>query len=57
MQTRIERNGGAMIELREPQANVPDRVATFRDSEGNGLELGQYVGPIESAAVARRRIE
>jgi hypothetical protein len=23
---------------------VPDRVATFRDTEGNGFELRQHVG-------------
>ena len=44
MQARIEQNGGKMIELREPDRNVPDRVATFRDPEGNGFELRQYVG-------------
>jgi predicted enzyme related to lactoylglutathione lyase len=44
MQTRIERNGGKMIELREADSQVPDRVATFRDTEGNGFELRQHVG-------------
>jgi len=44
VQAAIERNGGEMIELREPQGGVPDRVATFRDSEGNGFELRQHVG-------------
>ena len=44
MQARIAAYGGEMLELREPQSNVPDRVATFRDSEGNGFELRQHVG-------------
>ena len=44
MQTRIEQNGGKMIELREADSQVPDRVATFRDPEGNGFELRQHVG-------------
>ena len=44
MQARIEGQGGALIELREPTSNVPDRVATFHDSEGNGFELRQFVG-------------
>ena len=44
MQTRIETHGGEMLELREPQSSVPDRVATFRDPEGNGFELRQHVG-------------
>ena len=39
-QASIEHNGGAMIELREADSSVPDRVATFRDPEGNGFELG-----------------
>lgn len=41
MQVDIERLGGQMIELREPGTGVPVRVATFRDSEGNGFELRQ----------------
>ena len=44
MQALIEQNGGRRIELREATSNVPDRVATFRDPEGNGFELRQYVG-------------
>lgn len=43
MQALIERLGGSMLELREPQGGVPDRVATFRDPEGNGFELRQPV--------------
>jgi predicted enzyme related to lactoylglutathione lyase len=39
----IEQNGGKMTELREPAPNVPDRVATFRDPDGNGFELRQHV--------------
>jgi predicted enzyme related to lactoylglutathione lyase len=41
MQVLVEQNGGRMIELREPQPHVPVRIATFRDSEGNGFELRQ----------------
>ena len=44
MQARIEQHGGVLLELREPQGGVPDRVATFRDTEGNGFELRQHVG-------------
>ena len=44
MQMRVERNGGAMIELREATRRIPDRVASFRDTEGNGFELRQHVG-------------
>jgi predicted enzyme related to lactoylglutathione lyase len=40
-QARIEQFGGQLTELREANARVPDRVATFRDSEGNGFELRQ----------------
>ena len=41
VQAIIERHGGALLELREPQGGVPDRVATFRDPDGNGFELRQ----------------
>lgn len=45
MQELIERNGGKMTALREPQPpQVPPRVASFGDSEGNGFDLRQYVG-------------
>ena len=44
MQARIETHGGALIELREATRHIPDRVATFRDPEGNGFELRQRVG-------------
>jgi len=44
VQALIERNGGEMIEFREADSRVPDRVATFRDPEGNGFELRQHVG-------------
>ena len=40
----IEKLGGELIELREPQGGVPVRVATFTDCEGNGFELRQQ-GP------------
>jgi hypothetical protein len=43
MQMRIEEEGGKMTELREADSRVPDRVATFRDLEGNGFEL-QHIG-------------
>ena len=46
MQRRIESHGGELLELREAQKNVPDRVATFRDCEGNGFELRQHVGAV-----------
>lgn len=44
LQTVIEAQGGKMIILREPEPHIPDRVATFLDSEGNGFELRQHVG-------------
>lgn len=43
MQALVEKNGGKMNELREPQPHVPVRVASFRDTEGNGFELRQNV--------------
>jgi predicted enzyme related to lactoylglutathione lyase len=46
MQELIEQNGGQMIVLREPQPpQVPPRVASFRDCDGNGFDLRQYVEP------------
>jgi len=44
MKGRIEESGGAMLELREATQRIPDRVAMFRDPEGNGFELRQFVG-------------
>ena len=41
IQADIERLGGRLIELREPTDGVPMRVASCRDSEGNGFELRQ----------------
>ena len=41
LQRSIEHAGGQLVELREANARVPDRVASFRDSEGNGFELRQ----------------
>ncbi len=41
LQAVIESKGGALVELREAEGGVPVRVATFRDSEGNGFELRQ----------------
>jgi predicted enzyme related to lactoylglutathione lyase len=42
IQAEIERLGGQLTELREPDDFVPVRVATCRDSEGNGFELRQF---------------
>lgn len=42
-QVVIEENGGVLVWLREPNAFVPVRVASFTDSEGNGFELRQEV--------------
>jgi predicted enzyme related to lactoylglutathione lyase len=44
MQLLVEKHGGRLIELREANARVPDRVATLVDTEGNGFELRQHVG-------------
>lgn len=44
MRERIERSGGHMVEFREATRNVPDRVASFKDPEGNGFELRQHAG-------------
>lgn len=41
MQIAIESVGGRLVELREPSGGVPVRVASFKDSEGNGFELRQ----------------
>ena len=38
---RIEAHGGSMRDLREPDAFVPVRVASFVDPEGNGFDLRQ----------------
>jgi predicted enzyme related to lactoylglutathione lyase len=46
MQAVIEKNGGTMTQLREPAPNVPARVATFRDPDGNGFELRQQVDEV-----------
>ena len=37
----IERLGGRLIELREPLGEIPIRLASCEDSEGNGFELRQ----------------
>ena len=39
----VEQFGGQLIELREPGANIPVRLASCKDSEGNGFELRQTV--------------
>lgn len=41
VQREIERLGGRLTELREPDGGVPVRVASFVDCEGNGFELRQ----------------
>lgn len=41
IQERVEKRGGSLTELREPEGGVPVRVATLKDSEGNGFELRQ----------------
>lgn len=41
IQADIEKLGGQLIELREPEGGVPVRVACFEDCEGNGFELRQ----------------
>ncbi len=41
IQGDIEKFGGQLVELREPDDFVPVRVATFVDCEGNGFELRQ----------------
>jgi len=43
VQALIEKHGGTMRELREAAPNVPVRVATFLDPDGNGFELRQQV--------------
>ena len=43
MQQLIEAAGGKLLELREPNAFVPVRVASFVDCEDNGFELRQEV--------------
>jgi predicted enzyme related to lactoylglutathione lyase len=42
-QGQIEACGGRMIDLREPEPQIPVRVASFVDPEGNGFELRQSV--------------
>jgi len=43
IQVKIEAAGGELWELREPDDFVPVRVASCRDTEGNGFELRQEV--------------
>ena len=43
VQKDIEQAGGELYELREPDDFVPVRVASCRDTEGNGFELRQQV--------------
>ena len=43
MEQRIADSGGQMLWMREPEPHVPDRVASFRDTEGNVFELRQPV--------------
>ena len=42
LQERIERAGGRLLELREPEGGVPVRLGCFRDPDGNGFELRQW---------------
>lgn len=49
VQAMIERSGGRLVELREPDDFVPVRVASFVDCEGNGFELRQEVEPANAA--------
>ena len=37
----IERLGGRLVEIREPKDGIPVRLASCKDSEGNGFELRQ----------------
>ena len=39
----IERFGGQLVELREPSGNIPVRLASCKDSEGDGFELRETV--------------
>jgi predicted enzyme related to lactoylglutathione lyase len=40
--------GGSLLTIREAELpRVPVRLAEVVDSEGNGFEVRQYVGPIE----------
>lgn len=41
IQADVEKLGGQLTELLEPEGGVPVRVATLRDCEGNGFELRQ----------------
>lgn len=41
MQSHIESMGGQLLELREPNGFVPERLAAFRDCAGNGFDLRQ----------------
>lgn len=41
LQADVERMGGRLLDLREPDGFVPVRVACFVDCEGNGFELRQ----------------
>jgi predicted enzyme related to lactoylglutathione lyase len=48
MQALIEGNGGETVIVREPAPNVPARVASFRDPDGNGFDLRQHIAPARS---------
>lgn len=41
IQERIQQSGGSLTMLGEPEGGVPVRVASLKDSEGNGFELRQ----------------
>jgi predicted enzyme related to lactoylglutathione lyase len=38
-------SGGKHVVTREPDGFVPVRMCELRDTEGNGIELRQFVGP------------
>jgi len=45
MRQAIELNGGSLVWLREPETHIPERIASFTDTEGNRFELRQHVEP------------
>tara|TARA_R110002110_G_scaffold152003_1_gene344449 strand:+ start:1640 stop:2014 length:375 start_codon:yes stop_codon:yes gene_type:complete len=44
MRESIEAGGGSMVWLREPEPHIPERIASFCDTEGNRFELRQPMG-------------
>ena len=45
MRDSIRECGGTMVWLREPEPHIPERIASFSDTEGNRFELRQHVNP------------